>query len=177
VLTLFALLTAFAKPPPTIRARWAKLGTRLGMGAFHAALHLAAAASVAWVAIRSLEFANGFWYVGLVAVFIAVIGGLCGAVALAVYLFLALRLLRTHQTEVFSAIRAEGYKNFLRLHIERDGKLTVYALGIDRAVKQWEADPGNADSEGSYVKPLGDRTIDVRLIDMTSFEANQVAPT
>ncbi|HEX4983933.1 MAG TPA: hypothetical protein VFV63_19665, partial [Ilumatobacteraceae bacterium] len=174
VLTLFALLTGFAKPPGAVRARWAKLGTRLAMGAFHTVLHLATAATVALVACRSVDFADGFWYVTLVVVFIAVVGAVCGAIALGLYLFLALGLLGTHQTEVFSAIREEGYKNFLRLHIEPDGTLTVYALGIERVVRNWDLDPDNPDNEASYLKPRGDAKVDVRLIDKTSFEPSPV---
>jgi hypothetical protein len=169
VLTLFALLTGFAKPPAAVRARWAKLATKLAMGAFHTVLHLATAATVAWAATRTVAFADGFWYVVLVVVLVAVVGAVLGAVALGLYLFLALGLLGTHQTEVFSAIREEGYKNFLRLHIEPDGRLTVYSLGIDRVVKKWDLDPDNADEEASYLKPRGDGKVDVRLIDTTSF--------
>jgi hypothetical protein len=80
--------------------------------------------------------------------------------------------LGTHQTEVFSAIRVENYKNFLRLHIAPDGALTVYSLGIDRVVKDWDLDPENPDSEASYLKPRGDTRVDVRLIDKTSFDAS-----
>ena len=172
ILTLFALLTGFAKPPASIRARWAKLATRLGMGTFHTILQLATAATVAWVAIRTFDAADGFAYVVLVVVFIAVVGAVGGAVALGLYLVLALALLETHQTEVFSAIRVENYKNFLRLHIAPDGALTVYALGIDRVVKDWDLDPDNPDSEASYLKPHGDATVDVRLIDQTSFDGS-----
>ena len=175
ILTLFALLTGFAKPPASIRARWAKLATRLGMGAFHTILQLATAATVAWVAIRTFDAADGFAYVVLVVVFIAVVGAVGGAVAFGLYLVLALALLRTHQTEVFSAIRVENYKNFLRLHIAPDGALTVYALGIDRVVKDWDLDPDNPDSEASYLKPRGDTTVDVRLIDQTSFDGSSAA--
>ena len=170
ILTLFALMTGFAKPPGSVRARWAKLGTRLAMGAFHTVLQLATAATVALAATRILDFADGFAYVVLVVVFIAVVGAVFGAVALGLYLVLALTLLGTHQTEVFSAIRVEGYKNFLRLHIAPDGTLSVYALGIDRVVKDWDLDPDNPDNEASYLKPRADTTIDVRLIDQTSFE-------
>jgi hypothetical protein len=174
VLTLFALLTGFAKPPGAVRARWAKLVTRLAMGAFHTVLHLATAATVAFVACRSFDFADGFWYVTLVVVFIAVVGAVCGAIALGLYLLLSLALLGTHQTEVFSAIRVQGYKNFLRLHIEPDGTLTVYALGIERVVKDWDLDPDNPDNEASYLKPRGAEKVDVRLIDKTSFEPSPI---
>ncbi|MGH9133602.1 MAG: metallophosphoesterase [Ilumatobacteraceae bacterium] len=176
VLTLFALLAAFAKPPPTVRARWARLIVRLVMGAIHTALHLATAASVAWVATRTVDFADGFWYVALVVVFIAVVGAVCGSIALGLYLILAQALVGSHSNEVFSAIRVEGYKNFLRIHVEPDGRLTVYALGIDRVVKDWELDPDNPDSEAPYLKPLGDRKIDVRLIDTTAFDPSPTLP-
>jgi hypothetical protein len=169
VLTLFGLLTGFAKPPASIRVRWAKLAAKLAMGAFHTILHVATAATVAWVATRIFEFADGFWYVTLVVVFIAVVGAVCGSVAIGLYLYLALTRLGTHQNEVFSAIREEDYKNFLRLHIAPDGRLTVYALGIDRVVRNWELDPDNPDNEASYLKPAAGENLNVRLIDQTSF--------
>ncbi len=170
VLTLFGLLTGFAKPPASIRARWAKLGAKLAMGSFHTVLHIATAATVAWVATRIFEFADGFAYVTLVVVFIAVVGAICGSVAIGLYLLLALTLLGCHQNEVFSAIREENYKNFLRVHIEPDGRLTVYALGIDRVVRNWDLDPDNPDAESSYLKPGAGETVNVRLIDQTSFD-------
>jgi hypothetical protein len=142
------------------------------MGAFHTVLQLATAATVAWVAIHAFDAADGFAYVVLVVVFIAVVGAVGGSIALGLYLVLALALLGTHQTEVFSAIRVENYKNFLRLHIAPDGALTVYSLGIDRVVKDWDLDPDNPDSEASYLKPRGDTTVDVRLIDQTSFDGS-----
>lgn len=36
-----------------------------------------------------------------------------------------------HANEAFSALRIENYKNFLRLHINKAGNLTVYPVGID----------------------------------------------
>ena len=82
------------------------------------------------------------------------------------------RLFGTHQTEVFSAIREGGLQELPpRPHRPRR-TLTVYSLGIDRVVKHWDLDPDNPDNEASYLKPRGDMSIDVRLIDQTSFDGS-----
>ena len=153
VLTLFALLTGFAKPPASIRARWAKLATRLAMGALphrppprHGGnrgvgrdSHLRVRGRILVRRPRRRVHRGRRSRLRLRRARPVPV--------------LALTLLGTHQTEVFSAIREEGYKNFLRLHIAPDGSLTVYALGIDRVVKDWDLDPDNPDNEASYLKP------------------------
>ncbi len=157
ILTLFALLTGFAKPPASIRARWAKLATRAGNGRLphhpptrhggDGRVGRDSHASSSRTGSRtssSSSCSSRSWEPS------------AAPIALGLYLVLALTLLGTHQTEVFSAIREEGYKNFLRLHIAPDGSLTVYALGIDRVVKDWDLDPDNPDNEASYLKPRGD---------------------
>jgi hypothetical protein len=165
LLALFALLAGFAKPPRSVGARWAKTAVRVGMGLFHTVLQLAVAASVAWVALRFASFADGVAYIALAAAFIAIVGAVAGGIAFGLYLVLAMRLLGTHDNEVFSAIREEGFKGFVRLHIAPGGELTVYALGIRRPVREWEPDPDNPDREAPYLRPAGGRSVDVQLID------------
>merc|ERR1712110_430800 len=49
-------------------------------------------------------------------------------------------LLGRHLDEAFSSLRIEDYKNFLRLHIDKTGTLTMYAVGIDKVPKDWKED-------------------------------------
>ncbi|MDQ3978283.1 MAG: hypothetical protein M3314_01850, partial [Actinomycetota bacterium] len=38
-------------------------------------------------------------------------------------------------------------KNFLRLHLDSSGELTVYPIGIDRVARRWEFAPDGAPHE------------------------------
>jgi hypothetical protein len=91
-----------------------------------------------------------------------------GATLVGVYLALAIAIpgLGAHANESFAASRITGYKNFLRMHVDPSGALTVYAIGIDRAVKRrhWRAVPAASDPEAAWIAPArGDPG--ARLID------------
>jgi hypothetical protein len=49
-----------------------------------------------------------------------------------IYLFVSLLVFRRHSNEAFSALHWRHYKNFVRLHIESDGTLAIYPVGIKR---------------------------------------------
>jgi hypothetical protein len=57
--------------------------------------------------------------------------GIVAAVVVAVYLFVA-SLFNVNFNELFAGQRIEGYKNFLRLHVEPSGELTIHAIGLRR---------------------------------------------
>ncbi|KAI9914831.1 hypothetical protein PsorP6_007924 [Peronosclerospora sorghi] len=57
------------------------------------------------------------------------------------YLYLSLNVLGCHYNEAFSSLRIASYKNFLRLHFDRDGRLHVFALGVDKMPHRWCRDP------------------------------------
>ena len=79
------------------------------------------------------------------------------AVAVAVLaLAIAIPGLGAHSNESFAAARITGYKNFLRMHVDAAGALTVYAIGIDRAVKRrhWRAVPEAEDPEAAWITPV-----------------------
>ncbi len=71
-----------------------------------------------------LEFAAATFVAGLI---------LCPLI-FGIYLLLSNLLLGMHETEAFSAINLEKYKNFLRLKIDRNN-ITVYPFGIDHVCK------------------------------------------
>ncbi|MFZ0750715.1 MAG: hypothetical protein WAM70_15235, partial [Pyrinomonadaceae bacterium] len=50
--------------------------------------------------------------------------------------------------EAFSALKIEDYKNFLRMHIDRNGVLTIYAIKIQTVPRDWA-------DKGEYFKPSG----------------------
>ena len=49
-------------------------------------------------------------------------------------------------------IRYESYKNFLGLHIGREG-VTVYPIGIDQPGKEWNVVTQSGSPEDSYLAP------------------------
>lgn len=64
-------------------------------------------------------------------------GWIVGSGILGVYLWASLNVFRRHQNEAFSSLHIPDYKNFLRLHINQAGKLTIHSIGIDRVPRKW----------------------------------------
>src|SRR2546423_921864 len=65
---------------------------------------------------------------------VAVLGGTAAALVFGVYFLGANRLLGMHDNEAFSALRIRDFKNFLRLHFDESGGLTIYPVGVERVV-------------------------------------------
>jgi hypothetical protein len=80
-----------------------------------------------------------------------VLGGLLGALVFALYLVGASLLGGCHHNDAFSALRIDGYKHFLRLHLDARGGLTVYPLGIRKVCRRWEFRPGSGN--GAWFEP------------------------
>lgn len=66
-------------------------------------------------------------------------GALVGSFLMGLYLLISLNVFGRHSNEAFSALRIEDYKNFLRLHIAKDGSLTLFPIGIERVPRRWKA--------------------------------------
>jgi len=164
LLVLFAALWAFAKPPSWAPLRWPRYLTKTALALAHAAAQIL---TIATVAVGALTVASAVgdgggtvdaWVFAAVAsLFALVVGGVACSLVMGAYLALAIGLpgLRAHANEAFAAARITGYKNFLRLHIDTAGALTVYALGIDKAVKRrhWRAVPEAASPEAAWIEP------------------------
>lgn len=69
-----------------------------------------------------------------------VLGGLAGGLVMGIYLFL-LQLVGRHPNEAYAALHLTNYKNFLRMHIDEQGTLTVYPLGVRSICKRWRPEP------------------------------------
>lgn len=105
---------------------------RLAVGLLHAALQLSV------VVVATILLARTFAWTAIPWAFIAAIGicgGVLAATVMGLYLLFCLNVLRKHFNEAFSALRIQGYKNFLRLCIETDGSLSVHAIGLKRVPK------------------------------------------
>ena len=57
-----------------------------------------------------------------------------------IWLALTLNYLNCQYDEGFSSLRMEHWKNFLKLHIDEAGDLTIFAIGLSRVPKKWRRD-------------------------------------
>ncbi|HEV2069018.1 MAG TPA: hypothetical protein VGR26_04410, partial [Acidimicrobiales bacterium] len=85
---------------------------------------------------------------------VAVLGGIGGVLGIAAYLWLA-NCFGFHGNETYAPLHHMDYKNFLRLHIDTEGTLSVYPVGIDRVGRKWKLCPDAAD-EAPWFDPVGD---------------------
>jgi hypothetical protein len=80
---------------------------------------------------------NLIWF-ACVLVIPAIGGYLIGAIIMGLYLFVSLHIFGRHDNEAFSALKIEDYKNFLRLHIDKSGALTIYPIKIEKVPRDWK---------------------------------------
>lgn len=118
-------------------------------GNAHALLHVAAVGLLVYLLALPFEGENAdadFWGVAVGAAFIGGFAG--GSLLFALYLFVVHRIrghrAPKHTNEVFAGQGIRGYKHLLRLHIDRQGQLTVHALGVKRICRRWEVEGSSA---------------------------------
>jgi hypothetical protein len=170
VVVLLVGLWAFARTPPwAARNRYARYAAKTGLAAVHGAAQIAMIATVCLVSVRVASLFDG-WIIPVVASVVAFgLGAVACSLVVGAYLAASIGLpgVRTHPNDSFAAARLETYKNFLRMHIDRDGALTVRAVGIDRTVrwKDWRAVPEADTVEASWIEPAPDARPHARIID------------
>jgi len=69
--------------------------------------------------------------------------------------FWATNCLGYHGNEVYAPLHHEDLKNFLRLHFDAGGGLTIYPIGIDHVGRHWKFSP-DADAHAPWIVPEGD---------------------
>jgi hypothetical protein len=144
-----------------------KKHTKVLLGAFHATLHLALNISLIW----GITHFN-YNFLGLASepqirtiIFIAemlIAGGFQGSLLMGIYLLLSDYVFGFHTNEVFSAQRIADYKNFVRLHLDKNGRLTIYPVGVTKICRRWKFMP-NAGAGESWFEPA--QGIQVQLIE------------
>jgi hypothetical protein len=100
----------------------------------------------------------------LFSIAMLVIGSAAGGMLMGAYLILANQLLGLHRADVFASQSIRDFKNFLRLHVARDGTLTIRAYGVDRVCRQWRFN-ANAPAGQSWMLPETGQRLTARLID------------
>lgn len=97
------------------------------------ALHTAAQTSAVVVATILLAwYAPGAGCSALLIFYVGVCGGILAPMVMGAYLLICLNGFGKHSNEAFSSLRIEGFKNFLRLRIARDGTLSVFPIGLTK---------------------------------------------
>jgi hypothetical protein len=116
---------------------------------------LAAAIVAAWLSVRAAAAwppSTGRLLLAEAALYTGVVGGLFGLLVLGVFLTAA-NLAGRVLSHGFSAMRIEGFKNFVRLHITGDGSLELYAVGLDNVPRRWVR---TGSGEAERIDPDGD---------------------
>lgn len=129
-----------------------------GHGGAHVLLNLALMWLFAWINTHrfNLEISTPK-EVSLFLAEMLVFGGILGGVLMALYLLLFSFVGRFHLAEAYSSQRIPDYKNFLRLHLDATGRLTIYPIGIRKAGK-WKLKPNAPDGE-PWFEPEGDAPV------------------
>jgi hypothetical protein len=163
LIVLAASLIGLAEAPARLHDRQVRRWiVRAGLGLVHLVVQAAAVVGVALLSIQVAEpVPTRIGFTVSVTLLVALLGGVVSALLMGTYFALAntVRTLRVHGNEAFSAARLNSHKNFLRLHIDPKGRLTVYALGVDRvprraAAKSWKPNPDATDDpDGDPEKP------------------------
>jgi hypothetical protein len=100
----------------------------------------------------------------LAAIVIYLLAFLVGSFIMGLYLVVSLNFFGRHGNEAFSSLGVEDWKNFVRLHINEQGDLTIYPVGIRRVPRKWRDRNG---SSGPELEPHPDdrRATNAELIE------------
>jgi hypothetical protein len=126
------------------------------MGGVHALAHVLAAFTIALFSVSlvgTISTPDGWrlpipWGGGyhfdldtrmLLATLLILIGGyVLGSFIMGLYLLVSMNVFGRHSNEAFSSLAIQDWKNSLRLHIDTNGDLTIYPIGIRRVPRRWK---------------------------------------
>lgn len=160
---------------------------RIVMGGLHAVAHILAAFSIALISVSFVANLAVRWWPGpgwrwpvhwgnnltlylenrilLAAALILLLGFVVGSLIMGVYLLLSMNLFGRHGNEAFSSLSVEDWKNFLRLHINENGDLTIYPVGLKRVPRKWKRRTGESVEAASEMLPDDPNATDPELIE------------
>ncbi len=138
-------------------------------GVLLGAVHIVMAMLTAWLSVAAVGYVFDASFPKLVAgsVFIFVVGGGLGLGVVGVYLTLSSYFFGQVSNNAFAGMRIEGYKNFVRLHLRKDGGIDLHAVGLERVPRAWREPSRNT---GPRYEPLGEEPAQPHLIEVISLE-------
>jgi hypothetical protein len=141
----------FARPPQTTARKHARHWI---LGIAHGAAQVALAAGGAWVWLH-MPFKDWHWPGPLVvaAVVYGPVIGFLSTQLCALYLLVA-SWFGVNVNELFAGQGIEDAKSFLRMHITRDGTLTIHPIGVDQICRKWTPDP-TGEPHTPWLRPDG----------------------
>jgi Calcineurin-like phosphoesterase len=110
------------------------------LGFVHGFAHLVVCCALfSWIAVglAALGVRTGITFNLLLMIALFFLGWLGGSWLFAAYLWLSSRWTGVHTGELFSSMAITDCRNFLRMRIDRSGKLTVYAVGLKKVAGDW----------------------------------------
>ena len=120
--------------------------SRLLIGLAHSVLQFGGLGAVVVVASKVTSTWEGPSSLVAFLSLVWVLGGIGGVLGVSGYLW-ATNSLGYHANEAYAPLHHMDQKNFLRLHIDASGTLTVYPVGIDRVCRRWRFSPDGAAHE------------------------------
>lgn len=128
-------------------------------GMLHALAHLTAAFLIAWGVAHlmgSMKLTFGSLQRDVLSAVLIFAGGfLAGPTIMGLYLLLSLNVFGAHSNEAFSSLAIPDWKNFIRLHIDKQGHLRLYPIGFRRVARSWK--PGETARDPAWVADPKDR--------------------
>ncbi|MFP2929186.1 metallophosphoesterase family protein [Pyxidicoccus sp. 3LG] len=110
-------------------------------GGLHGVAHLVTALLVAWAASSLsgalLGGADNLRRDVASGLFLFAGGFLVGPTLMGLYLLVSLNVFGCHPNEAFSSLSIPDWKNFLRIKVDRDGRLWIFPVGIRRVPRSW----------------------------------------
>jgi uncharacterized integral membrane protein len=121
----------------------------------------------------------------LAGVVIYLLAFFVGSFIMGLYLLASLNIFGRHGNEAFSSLGVEDWKNFVRLHINEQGDLTIYPIGIRRVPRKWkqrngangpELEPDPADHRATNAELIEPPIVMKRAATETGVKVDPVAP-
>jgi hypothetical protein len=140
----------------TAFSRLAQARSRLrsyGLGIAHGVAQAALAVPIMRL-VAQIAPGHGIAYGLSFALLVVVVGGLAAATLAGCYLLVTNVFFAMHDNEVFSSLRLRSFKSFVRIHLDGDGDVTVYPVGI-RHVRsgRWRLQPDAPAGSSWFAKP------------------------
>lgn len=128
-----------------------------GGGFLHCMAHMIAIFYIGWGSLYLATYLfgnNAFLQFIFAFALVFWLGWIVGSIIMGIYLFISMYFFGRHNEEAFSALKIQDYKNFLRLHIAKDGTLTIYPVKINKVARSWRnRREDEKDRISSYIVP------------------------
>ncbi len=159
LILFMAGLVGFCEPP-THGSNLVQNAKRIFGGLFHGVAQLTGflvliSSLVSLNQFLAMRYWHGFESPLVLVCEILFLGSALAGTIMGIYLFIAHRIFYFHSEAAASCNRIEDYKNFLRFHLDKNGQLNVYAMGISKVEKDWVLNKNGQDGDCWLVPTSG----------------------